>query len=165
MDFKKSKIYIFLFFLVFAFLLFLKDADSEENKWKLMGETKDKNFLVYYDPSSVNYITDTYVRFMVRKERSEEGIEQFKKDFYTSLKEAEDRAGERINGDPEPLLNILLKRETKEFMVDIDCASNELRVPPAKMSAFNFVIVDEIEPGTAAEKIRDEVCPAPAIKN
>ncbi|MBI4691165.1 MAG: hypothetical protein HY754_13020 [Nitrospirae bacterium] len=158
MDFKKSNIHIFLFFLVFAFSLSLKSAGSEENKWKLMGMTKDKNFLVYYDPSSVNYITETYVRLTLKKDRSEEGIEQFKKDFYDTLKEAEDKSGERIKGDPEPLLNILLKREIKEYIVDIDCTGNEIRVPPAKMSAFNFVVVNEIEPGTAVEKIRDEVC-------
>lgn len=165
MDFKKSKIYVFLFFFVFVSILLLKNADSEENKWKLMGKTKDKNFLVYYDPSSVNYITETYVRLTLRKERSEEGIEQFKKDFYASLKEAEDMAGDKLKDDPEPLLNILLKRETKEFIVDIDCMSNELRVPPTKMSAFNFVVVDEIGQGTAIEKIKNEVCPIPGKKN
>ena len=158
MGFKHPKIYVFLFFLAVAFVLFLKGADSEENKWKLMGRTKDKNFLVYYAPSSVNYITETYVRLTLKKELSEEGIEQFKKDFYASLKEAEDKAGEKLQGSPEALLNILIKRQKKEYTVEIDCVGNEIRVPPEKMSAFNFVIVDEIEPGTAAENIRNEVC-------
>lgn len=158
MESKKSKIYVLLFFLAVAVVLPLKDAGSEEITWKLMGKTKDKNFLVYYAPSNVNYITETYVRLTVKKERSQEGIEQFKKEFYASLKEAEDSAGEKLQGSPEPLLNILLKRETKEYMADIDCVSNELRVPPAKMSSFNFVIVNDIEPGTAIENIRNEVC-------
>jgi len=156
------KLYLLPFFALLV--LFLGNAGSEENEWKLMGKTKDKNFLIYYDPSSVNYITETYVRLTLKKERSEEGIEQFKKDFYVSLKEAEDRAGEKLK-DPEPLLNILLKRETKEYVVDIDCVSNELRVPPAKMSAFNFVVVDEIGQGTAVENIRNEVCQGHTVKN
>jgi hypothetical protein len=158
LDFKKSKIYLFLFFLAVSFVLFLKDAGSEENKWKLMGRTKDKNFLVYYAPSSVKYITETYVRLTLKKELSEEGVEQFKKDFYASLKEAEDKAGEKMQGSPEPLLNILIKRQTREYTVEIDCVRNEIRVLPEKMAAFNFVIVDEIELGTATENIRNEVC-------
>lgn len=158
MDLKKSKIYVFLFIFVVAFVLPLKDADSEEIRWKLMGKTKDKNFLVYYAPSSVNYITETYVKLTLKKERSQEGIEQFKKDFYASLREAEARAGERLKDNPEPLLDVLLKRETKEYTIEIDCASNELRVPPSKVSGFNFVIVDQIEPGTTIENIKNEVC-------
>jgi len=158
LGFKNPKIYLFLFFLAVAFALFLKDAGSEENKWKLMGRTKDKNFLVYYAPSSVNYITETYVRLTLKKELSEEGIERFKKDFSASLKEAEDKAGEKLQDSPEPLFNILIKRQTKEYTVEIDCVGNEIRVPPEKIAAFNFVIVDEIEPGTAAENIRNEVC-------
>lgn len=157
MESKKSKIYVFLFILAVAFVPPLKDAGSGENTWKLMGKTKDKNFLVYYAPSSVNYITETYVRLTLKKERSQEGIEQFKKDFNASLKEAEDKAGEKVKA-PEPLLNALLKRETKEYTIEIDCAGNELRVPPAKMSGFNFLIVDQIEPGTAIENIKNEVC-------
>ena len=95
---------------------------------------------------------------MLKKELSEEGIEQFKKDFYTSLKEAEDKAGEKMQGSPEALLNVLIKRQSREYTVEIDCVGNEIRVPPEKMAAFNFVIVDEIEPGTAPENIRNEVC-------
>ena len=155
---KNPKSYVFLFFLAVTFVLFLKDAGSEENKWKLMGKTKDKIFLEYYAPSSVNYIKPTYVSLTLKKELSEEGIEQFKKDFYASLKEAEDKAGEKLQGSPEPLLNILIKRQTKEYTVEIDCESNEMQVLPEKMAAFNFVIVDKIEPGTAAENIRNEVC-------
>ena len=154
---KNPKIYVFLFFLAVAFVPFLKDAGSEENKWKLMGRTKDKNFLVYYAPSSVNYITATDVGLTLKKELSEEGIEQFKKDFSASLKEAEDKAGEKLQGSPEALLNILIKRQTKEYTVEIDCASNKIQVLPEKMAIFNFVIVDEIEPGTATENIRNEV--------
>ena len=158
MDFRKSKIYVFLFFLAVAFVLFLKDAGSEENKWKLMGRTKDKIFLVYYAPSSVNYVTEAIVSLTLKKELSEEGIEQFKQNFYASLKEAEDKASEKLQGSPEPLLNILIKRQTKEYTVEIECVSNKIRVLPEKMATFNFVIVDEIEPGTAAENIRNEVC-------
>lgn len=155
---RKSKIHVFLFILAVLFALPLKGAGSEENTWKLMGKTKDKNFLVYYSPSSVNYIRETYVRLTLKKERSKEGIEQFKKDFYASLKEAENRAGERLKDAPEPLLNVLLERETKQYTIYIDCVSNELRVPPEKMSGFNFVIVDQIEPNTAMEKIKNAVC-------
>jgi hypothetical protein len=158
LGFKKSKSYVFLFFLAVTFVLFLKDAGSEENKWKLMGKSKDKNFLQYYAPSSVNYIKPTYVSLTLKKELSEEGIEQFKKDFYASLKEAEDKAGEKLQGSPEALLNILIKRQTKEYEVEIDCASNKIQVLPERMAKFNFVIVDEIEPGTATENIRNEVC-------
>jgi len=158
LSFKKSKIYVFLFFLAVAFALFLKDAGSEENKWKYMGRTNDNKFLVYYAPSSVNYIAATYVRMTLKKELSEEGVEQFKKNFYASLKEAEEKAGEKMQGPPEPLLNILIKRQTKEYEVEIDCAGNKIRWLPEKVAAFNFVIVDDIEPGTAAENIRNEVC-------
>jgi hypothetical protein len=155
---KKSRSYVFLFFLAVAFVLFLKAASSEENKWKLMGKTKDKNFLEYYAPSSVNYIKPTWVSLTLKKELSEEGIEQFKQNFNASLKEAEDKAGEKLQDSPEALLNILIKRQTKEYTVEIDCVSNKIRVLPEKMAAFNFVIVDEIEPGTATENIRNEVC-------
>ena len=160
MSFKNPKIFPFVFFLAVSFVLFLKDAGSEENKWKLMGRTKDKNFLVYYAPSSLNYITATdVVGLTLKRELSEEGIEQFKRNFYSLLKESEDKAGEKLQDSPEPLLNILIKRQTKEYEVEIDCASNKIRVLPGKMAAFNFVIVDEIEPGTATENIKNEVCP------
>lgn len=157
---KNLKIHVYLFFFAFVFVaaLSLNDAGSEEIAWKFMGKTKDKNFLVYYSPASVNYITETYVRLTLKKERSQEGIEQFKQDFKANLKEAEDKAGERLKDDPGPLLNMLLKRETRIRTVDIDCVSNELRVPPEKMSGFNMVVVDDIEPGTAIENIRNEVC-------
>jgi len=155
---KNPKIYVFLFFLAVAFVLFLEDAGSEENRWKLMGKTKDKNFLEYYAPSSVNYIKPTLVSLTLKKELSEEGIDQFKKDFNASLKEAEDKAGEKLQGPPEPLLNILIKRQTKEYRVEIDCAGNKIHVLPEKMEKFNFVFFYEIEPGTATENIRNEVC-------
>lgn len=160
MDTKNSKIYVFLFFFVFAFafVLPLNDAGSDEIVWKLMGKTKDGNFLVYYSPASVNYLTETYVRMTLKRERSQEGIEQFRQGFKANLKEAEDKAGERLKDDPEPLMNMLLKRETRIRTVDIDCVRNELRVPPEKMSGFNMVVVDDIEPGTAIENLRNEVC-------
>ena len=165
MGFKKSEICFFLFFLAFVVVLFSKDAGSEQNKWKLMGKTKDKNFLVYYDTGSVNYLRKDYVSLRLKRERSEEGIEQFKKDFYASVKEAEAKAGEKVNGPVEPIMKAMLARETKESAVEIDCAKNELRVLPSTKDGVDFVIVDEIEPGTTTEKIRNEVCSesAPSI--
>lgn len=157
MDFKKSEIYVFLFFLVVAFGLFSTNAGAEENQWKLMGKTKDKNFLVYYDTASVDYIRKDYVSLRLKKELSEEGIEQFKQNFYASIKDAEAKTGEKVK-DPEPLMKALMKRETKENTAEIDCANNELRVLPEKMSKINIVVIDEIDAGTAIEKIRNEVC-------
>ncbi len=159
MGIRKSGICFALLFLAFAFVLFSKDAGAGENHWKLMGKTKDKNFLVYYDTASVNYLRKDYVSMRLKKERSEEGIEQFKKDFYASVKEAEAKAGNKINGPVEPILQALLERETKENTVEIDCVKNELRVLPSTMNSINFVIVEDIEPGTAADNIRNEVCP------
>ncbi len=159
MRFRKSGIYFALFFLAFAVVLFSKDSGAGENHWKLMGKTKDKNFLVYYDTASVNYLTKNNVSLRLKKERSEEGIEQFKKDFYSSVKEAEAKAGNKINGPVEPILQTLLERETKENTVEIDCVQNELRVLPSTMNSINFVIVEDIEPGTAADNIKNEVCP------
>ena len=161
MGFKKSVVYIFILFLAFTAVLFSKDARSEENKWKFAGKTKDHNFLVYYDTASVKYLRKDYVSLRLKRERSAEGIEQFKKDFYASVKEAEDKSGEKVNGPIEPVLKALLERETKEYiyMVEIDCAKNEIRVPPSRMQQMNFVIVDDIEPGTTAENIRNDVCP------
>lgn len=163
MDFKypKTKVLLLLVVFSFALALLLKNADAEET-WKLMGKTKDMNFLVYYATSSISYTTETLVSMRLKKERSQEGIEQFKKEFNASLKEAEARAGERLRDDPRPLLNILIKRETKEYKIEIDCTRNELRLPPEKMSGFNMVIVDAIEPGTAIENIRNEVCKKPS---
>ncbi len=158
MDFKKSEIYVFLFFLVVAFSLFSTNAGAEENHWKLMGKTKDKSFLVYYDTSSVNYIRKDYVSLRLKKELSEEGKEQFKQNFYASVKDAEAKTGEKVK-DPEPLMKAMMKRETKENDAEIDCGKNQLRVLPEKMSKINFVFIEEIEAGTAIEKIRDEVCP------
>jgi len=155
MGFKKSEIYFLLFILFFAFVLFSKDAGAGENHWKLMGKTKDKNFLVYYDTASVKYLRKDYVSLRLKKERSAEGIEQFKKDFYASVKEAEAKVGEKVSGPVEPIMKALLARETKEYAVQIDCATNELRI----IQNVNFAIVDDIEPGTSTENIRNEVCP------
>src|SRR5208337_2064016 len=107
MGFKKSEIYFLLFILFFAFVLFSKDAGAAENQWKLMGKTKDKKFLVYYDTASVNYLRKDYVSLRLKKELSEEGIEQFKKNFYASVKEAEDKAGNKVSGPLEPILKAL----------------------------------------------------------
>ncbi|MBF0559535.1 MAG: hypothetical protein HQL08_12240 [Nitrospirae bacterium] len=159
MGFKKSISYIFILFLAFAFILLSNDARSEENKWKFAGKTKDKSYLVYYDTASVDYIRKDYVSLRLKKELSEEGIERFKKNFYASVKEAEDKAGEKVSGPVGPILKALLERETKEYLVEIDCATNEIRVPPSKMGQMNFVIVDDIESGTTAEYIRNDVCP------
>src|SRR5208282_4168201 len=148
-------IYFLLFILFFAFVLFSKDAGAGENHWKLMGKTKDKNFLVYYDTASVKYLRKDYVSLRLKKERSAEGIEQFKKDFYASVKEAEAKVGEKVSGPVEPIMKALLARETKEYAVQIDCATNELRI----IQNVNFAIVDDIEPGTSTENIRNEVCP------
>jgi len=159
MGFKKATSYFLILVLAFTVVLFSKDARSEENKWKLAGKTKDNNFLVYYDTASVKYLRKDYVSLTLKRERSAEGIEQFKKDFYASVKEAEEKSGEKVNGPIEPVLKALLERETKEYPVEIDCAKNEIRVPPSRMQQMNFVIVDDIEPGTTAEKIRNDVCP------
>lgn len=159
MGFKKSASYIFIFFLAFTFVVFSKDVRSEENKWKFAGKTKDKNFLVYYDTASVKYLRKDYVSLRLKKELSAEGIEQFKENFYSSVKEAEDKSGEKVSGPVGPILKALLERETKEYPVEIDCVKNEIRVPPSKMQQMNFVIVDDIEPGTTAEHIRNDVCP------
>ncbi|MGO9016293.1 MAG: hypothetical protein ACLQF0_15090 [Dissulfurispiraceae bacterium] len=152
---KKSLICIFLFS---AVVLFLTDARSEENHWKFMGKTKDTHYLIYYDTANVDYIRKDYVRVRLKKELSEEGLVQFRKDFYSSVKTAEEQSGGKVE-NPEPLLKALAKHETKEYPIDIDCSSNELKVQPDKMSAINIVVVDEIQAGTAFEKIRDEVCP------
>lgn len=160
MGFKKSAIYALMLCLAFTFVLFSKGAGCEENNWKFMGKSKDKNFLIYYDTASVKNIRKDSVSLNIKKERSEEGVEQFKKDFYASVKEAEDTAGTKVNGPVEPILKALLKRETKEFAVYIDCAENKIRIPPAVMKSVNFVIVNDIEPGTVTELIRNEVCPA-----
>ncbi|MGD0283075.1 MAG: hypothetical protein ABSB95_12020 [Dissulfurispiraceae bacterium] len=158
MGFKKSGIHFLLFFIAFVFVLFLTDAGAGENQWKLMGKTKDKNFLVYYDTASVKHIRKDYVSLRLKKERSAEGIEQFKKDFYASVKEAEAKAGEKVNGPVEPVMKALLERETKEYAAEIDCAKNELRLPPGGSHTVTFTIVDDIESGTSTEKIKNEVC-------
>ncbi len=160
MSFKKSTIYALMLCFAFTFVMFSKGAGCEETHWKFMGKTKDKNFLIYYDTASVKYIRKDYVSLNIKKERSKEGIEQFKKDFYSSVKEAEDTADSKIKGPVEPLLKALLERETKEYMVYVDCAENKIRVPPAERRTFNFVIAYDIDPGTPAERIRNEVCPS-----
>jgi len=159
MGFKKSVIHVFIISLVLAFVLFARDAGSEQNKWKFMGKTKDKNFLVYYDTASVKFIKEDYLTVKLKRERSGEGIEQFKKDFDASVKGAEDKAGNKVNGPLEPIFKALLERETKEYDVAIDCAKNEIKLLPSTMDKVNFVIVEEIEAGTATEKIRNELCP------
>ncbi len=158
MAFKKSEINFLLFFLFFVFVLSLTDAGAGENQWKLMGKTKDKNFLVYYDTASVKHLRKDYVSLRLKRERSEEGTEQFKKNFYASVKEAESKAGEKVSGPVEPILQALLKRETKEYQAEIDCANNQMRIPAAEQNHVYLTVVDDIEPGTATEKIKNEVC-------
>lgn len=123
-----------------------------------MGRTKDGHYFQYYDPASVRYLSKGYVRFRLKKELTEEGLVAFRKSFYDSVKEAEAKSGSKVENQ-EPLLKALEKRETKEFYLEMDCARNELRVPPAdNNSQVHFTIVDQIESGTAMAKIRDEVC-------
>lgn len=123
-----------------------------------MGKTKDGHYFQYYDPASVKHLSKDYVRFRLKKELTAEGLAAFRKTFYASVKEAEDKSGNKVE-HPEPLLKVLEKRETREFDLDIDCARNELRVPPAdNNSQVHFTIVDQVESGTAMAKIRDEVC-------
>src|SRR5208283_3892979 len=147
-------------FVFIAIAFFAENARPEEVKWKIMGKTRDNNWLVYYNPSSVKYIRPDFVSFMYKRKLSPEGIERYKKDFYKSVKEAEEKAGEKTSGPLEPILNALIERETKEYVMEIDCTRNEIMAPPAETQPGNIgvVVVDNIEPGTSVAKIRDEVC-------
>ncbi|MBF0558433.1 MAG: hypothetical protein HQL08_06595 [Nitrospirae bacterium] len=158
MGFGKTSIFIFV---ISAMIFSLTDAARcEENKWKFVGKTEDNNALVYYAPASVNYVTDTFVRLMLKRELSPEGTERFRENFNAAVREAEAKAGEKIGGPSEPVLNALIKRETKEYLAEIDCVSNKLMVPPEKTKAgeVNFVTEITIKKGTTAETIRNEVC-------
>jgi hypothetical protein len=159
MGFKKSKIYVFLFFFIVVSALSLKEACPEENKWKFMGRIKDNNFSMHYDPSSVSYANgnDNYAEFKVKEELSEEGLERFKEKFYRYVKEVEKSSGTKFE-DPEYWLKLFAGHETKEYTSQIDCLNNEFKILPNKAATFNFVIVNPIEPGSAEDKIKNEVC-------
>lgn len=133
--------------------------NAREDVWKFMGRTKNNNFLMYYDPSSVSYANanEDFAEFKVKEELSEEGFERFKENFYKSVKEAEERSGGKVE-DPEYWLKLLARYETKEYTAQIDCPNNEFRILPNKTSSFIFVIVNPIEGGSAEEKIKNEVC-------
>lgn len=158
MRFKKALMFMLV---VFAFGLFAKNAPAADAEWKFVGKTKDKNFLVYYDAASVKFLKKGFAELRLKRERSAEGVEQFKKEFYASVKSAEKEAGSKVDGPQEPIIKALLEREQKEFDVTIDCAGNELRVLPSATdkNKINLVFDYDIEPGTAIENIKNAICP------
>ncbi len=161
MGIKKPVLPYFVFAVVPLLFLIVSSNDTlfgQSGNWKLMGETKDKNYSVYYDTASVKQVTASNIRLRLKKELSEAGVIKFSKDYYASLKEAEDKAESKIQGSPEELLKVLIKRQTKEYDVEIDCVKNEWRVPSGKGGAMQFVVVDPIEQGTVIERIKKEIC-------
>lgn len=127
--------------------------------WKFVGKTKNNNFLMYYDPSSVSYANENkdFAGLKVKEELSEEGYERFKEKFYKSVKEAEEKVGKKVE-DPEYWLKLLARYEAREYEAQIDCPNNEFKILPNKTSNFNFVTVNPIEAGSAEEKIKNEIC-------
>lgn len=134
-------------------------AGAEKAQWQLAGKIKNGDYFLYYDPSSIKYTDNNraYVSFRAREELSDEGLKNFKKKNYKAVKEAEKKAGSMAKGS-EPLIETLAKFETKEYEAVIDCKGNEFRIPPSAASAVNFVIVNDIKPGSAEEKIKNAVC-------
>lgn len=149
----KKTIKLIIFFL--ALLLALPAAAQE---WKLAGKTRNDNFLMYYDSSSLKHIDKDAVSIDVKEELSEKGFGHFSENFYKSLKEAEEKAGTKVE-NPESLLKLLARYEAKQYLVRIDCRKNEYTIPPAKGSSVNVIMVYDIEPGSAWEKIKNDVCP------
>lgn len=152
-----SRSALFVIALVLFFSLVPSKSNADENEWKLMGKTANKKLLLYVDMKSVTYISEDIVRFKVRKEYSEEGLQERKESYKEQIKKAEEESGTKID-EPDKLFEMIIKSEKIEQLYDIDCKNNEVKRHPPTRSAINIVVVDPIAPGSTEDHIKNELC-------
>lgn len=132
---------------------------SVEIVWKYMGMTKDRSQLVYYNPDSVSRVDESSISLKLKRELSDLGKEEYKKEFYKSLKEAEDKSNSKVSEEGiDDLIKELIRRQTLLQDVVINCKTNEIRYFPNEKTKVQFITVTEIEANTVIDKIKNELC-------
>ncbi len=122
-----------------------------------LGKSVNRNWILSYDQKGVEKAKDEErYSVLVRLVLSDEGIKAFRESFESSVKEAEEKAGSKVE-HKDDLFETLVKAEQQLYYYHIDCKAKEYKRTPAG-GGGGFVQVFKIKEGTAEEALYNKLC-------
>ncbi len=149
------KIIPLLLLLLFIGAFFSFDAGAGEERWEYAGKTDNGQYAFYIATQTISYPSENIVKFLAKILPSPERKEQIRKTLEEAHKETEKEFKAKVR-DTEVLLNVLMKNETKEFILEIDCLSNQIKEYPPDSSTP--VAEGEFLPGSIWETMQKMTC-------
>jgi hypothetical protein len=136
-------------------VLFPSYARAGEDGWIYAGKTDNGQYVFYIETQNISYPSENTVKFLAKILPSPERKEQMRKTLEEGNKEAEKEFKVKVQ-DTEVLLNVFMKNETKEFILEIDCLNN--RIKEYQPDSSTLVAEGEFSPNSIWETMQKMTC-------